>query len=164
MSTTKTINITNNVHQIDDQGARKGWGERYHDLQIDVVDALNSISGSSDISEQSFNLSAGASNAILTGMVFDLSNYIGSDAFMSVVEYSIKKTYDGPSIIAESGTMTCTFDGSNFDFVRDSIGDDSEIDITFNSAGQALYTDNSVGHTGITQFFIRFKARSASTL
>lgn len=163
MPTNKVINITNTQHQIDDQGALPGWGERYHDLQIDVVDALNSISGASDISEKSFDLTPGASNQEILGMLFDLTEYTANSAFMAVLDYTTKKTHSGGTLV-EAGSIRCTFDGTNFDYTIESTGDDSLVSLSFNGSGQGLYTDDSVGHTGVTNFFIRFKARSVSNL
>lgn len=164
MPTNKVINITATQHQIDDQGALPGWGERYHDLQVDVVDAINSISGASDISEKTFDLTPGASNTEILGMLFDLTEYAVTSAFMAVLDFTVKKVHSGGTLV-ESGSIACTYDGTNFDFSIESLGDDALVDLSFNGSGQGLYTDTSAGaHTGITNFFIRFKARSVSNL
>jgi hypothetical protein len=165
MPTNKTINLTNTVHRIDDQGAIQGWGERYHDLQVDVVDALNSVSGSSDISEQTYNLSVSTTEDI-TGMSFDLTAFSAGSAFFGTVDYAIKRVHDGTSY-SEAGFFRCTYDGTNFDFVQESLGDEVGVAMTFDNNGQASYTSTNPSpfDTGsTTTFLVRFKARSVSNL
>ena len=138
MSVALTVN--NKTFIYPTPGDEPGWGEGATDWAEEVTTGLNGFVGSGDFTEQTFTITAGATDVSLASIVFNTAEITGVS-----LSYKVSRGVT-PSIIAEKGALEMIYNPDKAINERWSVSQDSTGDITgiiFNvtDAGQLRYSD-----------------------
>jgi hypothetical protein len=148
MPTNLTVN--NNTFAYPVPGDEPGWGEGATGWAVEVTEVLESLQGTDDIPETTFNVANNISVATdIVGLVFNPATVRSA-----VVDYSIYRSTD-TNELAEKGKLELVYKngaspGLKWTIGRVFFGDDSGVTITMTDGGQAQYTSTNVSGTGYT--------------
>lgn len=150
----RTVQIGNGTYEIPDNLESPGWGEGLSDYLEAVADALGTVQNAEDILQTSATINNNqTSSANITLLAFSTSRILSF-----TIEYYIERVYDGGTILVEDGFITGNYDGTTFNFTRESSGTEAGVVITVTAGGQFQYTSSNL--TSQTSGIITFKAKT----
>ena len=149
-----TVQIGNKTYVIPDPGEKIGYAEEVTDYLVAIADALASVQGPNDILQSSASLANNQTTpAIISGLQFDASDVLSIE-----VSFIVSREYDlGASVVAESGNIIGSYDGSEFKISVDSDGD-TGVNFDVTNTGQLTYTSSDL--TDHVTSSITFKANT----
>lgn len=156
MSVNLTVNGT--TFAYPQNGEEPGWGESASAWAEEVTEVLNSVLGTNDIIQTSFNIANNqAAAANVTGLVFNTAAVRAV-----IVEYSIYRTTN-TNEIAESGLLNAVYKSTaaTWELSQISVGD-AQVTFSVTSAGQFQYTSTNLAGTGYSGL-MKFRARTVIT-
>jgi hypothetical protein len=145
------VTINGNTYNLPAAGTPAGWGEDTTNIILDLIEVVNSLSGTGSISESAANLANNQSSAIsVPGLLF-------SNAINISVSVSYVIDVNATTKIVETGMLSLRYDKQNsqWTMARDYTGDDSKVGLSIDSTGQVLYTTPS--YPGFVSCVFKFK-------
>lgn len=142
--------VNNNTFAYPVAGDEPGWGEAATGWAVEVTAVLDSLSGTNDIPQTSFNIANNTSSpAEVTGLLFNPASVRSA-----VVEYSVYRHTDSNEL-AEKGTLELIYKNggttnAKWTIGRVFFGDDGGMIFTMTDAGQVQYTSTNVTGTTYT--------------
>jgi len=152
---TKELTVGNKTFNFPSQGTSAPWGEEATDWAEAVTDSLTGVQGPNDILITSATLANDQSSAAnIPGLSFTVASIISAD-----IDYTISRTYNdggGDTTLVERGKIYASYNGTTFDIIVRSSGDESGVTITALDTGQFQYTSDDKSTHGSME--IKFRA------
>lgn len=137
----RQLTINGTTYNYPDAGENPGWGEDASDWAEAITDAINSLTGASDIPETTAIIADNVAVATnITGMKFLTP---GTKGF--TIYYVVNRS-NGTTNFNEYGLLHGVYTGTDWAMTREYVGE-SGVGMTITSAGQVQYTSSSVGGT-----------------
>lgn len=145
------VNLKNTIYLIPANLEEPNWGESLTSYLKAIAEAINSISGPSDLIESSFTIDNNISSPTdVTGFFFD-STTVRSFA----VRGNITRQHGASTFEYEEFTLVGLFeDAAGWKLQREGL-DDAGVDFTITSAGQVQYTSTNLAgspYSGILKY------------